>query len=171
MWVAVIFSLVFSSSFQLFGALFQYTDNQGNQHIVSDAELVPPRFAVTFRSLTMMVRCSVSFEENTGSGAQDRQRLEELKARGRDKNRRKVQPAASRGTLAEEEDDEAGLDATGKRSKRKPASPSSRPTPDQPFAPPPAHPVGCCSRSASSLSCLRCACFKGFLRYSPLLVA
>ena len=138
MWVAVIFSLAFSSSFQLLGALFQYTDNQGNQHIVSDAELVPPRFRRNVQILDDDGQVLGELEENTGSGAQDRQRLEELKARGRGqkKSKKKSSQRLLEELLAEEEDDEAGLDATGKRSNRKPASPSSRPTPDQPFAPP-----------------------------------
>ena len=83
MWTALALSLVVSAQLQVFGALFQYTDNQGNQHIVSDKDLVPPRYRRNIQILDDEGQILGELEQNTNANAGDNDHLERLKARGR----------------------------------------------------------------------------------------
>ena len=109
MWLTALLSLVVSTQLQLVGALFQYKDEQGNQHIVSDADLVPPRFRRNVQILDDEGQVLGGLDRNQGVKGQDDADLERLKQRGRgQKNSKKKssQRLLEELLYAEEENDE-----------------------------------------------------------------
>ncbi len=127
----ILASLIFSVNLQLFGSLYQYTDNQGNQHIVSDSELVPPRYQRSVKVLDDDGQVLGELRKDSQVKPSDEDHLERLKARGRGREKTDKRSARQRlGELLEEEKDETDpvLGGGAKRQKRRP----SEVTPDQP---------------------------------------
>ena len=83
MWTTAVLSFAISLQLQVVGALFQYTDNQGNQHVVSDKDLVPPRYLRNVQILDDEGQVLGELDQNTNANALDNDHLERLKARGR----------------------------------------------------------------------------------------
>ena len=105
--IPVLVGLLFSLNFQVLASLYQYTDNQGNQHIVSDAELVPPRYQRSVKVLDDDGQVLGELRENTQAAPSDLEQLERLKARGRGREKIDKKTARQRlGELLEEEDEE-----------------------------------------------------------------
>lgn len=124
MWLTALLSLSFSAQLQLVGALFQYSDAQGNQHIVSDADLVPPRFRRNVQILDDEGQVLGDLDQNNGVKGQGGTDLERLKQRGRGQknSNKKSSQRLLEELLYDEEAEEDGLgaiDSDAKRSKKK----------------------------------------------------
>ena len=138
MWTALALSLVISSQLQVLGALFQYTDNQGNQHVVSDKDLVPPRYRRNIQILDDEGQILGELEQNTNANAGDSEHLERLKARGRgQKNtKKKSNQRLLEELLYDESAEEHDLSGVAKRQSATPKTPASDSQTSQPFTPP-----------------------------------
>ena len=138
MWTAAIFSFAFSMQLQVVGALFQYKDNQGNQHVVSDKDLVPPRYRRNVQILDDEGQVLGDLEENSSANAQDSDHLERLKARGRGqkKSKKKSNQRLLEELLYDENAEETDLGGASKRKSAAPKMPVSDRRADQPFSPP-----------------------------------
>jgi hypothetical protein len=127
MWTHIALCLLFSVSIQPLASLFQYTDEVGNQHIVDDAELIPPRFRRNVSVLDDEGQVLGDLESNTGVSADNSRQLEGLKERGR--GREKSNKKSSRqllGELLQEEPDEFDELETGKAAPKSPKSRDSK---------------------------------------------
>ena len=143
MWLTALMSLAFSAQLQLVGALFQYSDAQGNQHIVSDADLVPPRFRRNVQILDDEGQVLGDLDQNSGAKAQAAGDLERLKQRGRGQKNSKKK--SSQRLLEEllydesaDEDDLGAADSGAKPSTKKSNSDKKR---VQPFKAPEGSPA------------------------------
>ena len=84
---------------QMLGALFQYTDQAGTQHIVSDADQIPPRYRKSVQVLDDEGQILGKLEKKAQNNPDDRAHLEALKNRGR--GQKKVDDATARRLLEE----------------------------------------------------------------------
>lgn len=138
MWTTAIISLSISLQLQVVGALFQYTDNQGNQHVVSDKELVPPRYRRHVQILDDEGQVLGELERDGAQNALDSDHLDRLKARGRGqkKSKKKSNQRLLEELLHDENAEESDLTGIGKgkRSAQKPTLTDA--VNDEPFTPP-----------------------------------
>ena len=138
--VTVLVSLLVSLHFQGLAALYQYTDNQGNQHIVSDSELVPPRYRRSVKVLDDEGQILGDLQESSEIAPSDAEQLERLRARGRGREKTNKKSARQRlGELLEEEEDEE--DSLMGRSQKRKKSRSETTSERQPFKPPTGSPA------------------------------
>jgi hypothetical protein len=117
---------------QVFGALFQYTDQAGTQHIVSDADQIPPRYRKSVQVLDDEGQILGKLQKQPQNSPDDRARLEALKNRGR--GQKKVDDATARRLLEqllEPEEEEEGIKESAKKSAPK-ASQNREPLPNVP---------------------------------------
>ena len=138
MWTTVVLSFSISLQLQVVGALFQYTDNQGNQHVVSDKDLVPPRYRRNVQILDDEGQVLGELEQNKNTNAQDSDHLERLKARGRGqkKSKKKSNQRLLEELLYDENAEESDLKGIGKRKSAAPKRPAREGQTTQPFTPP-----------------------------------
>jgi hypothetical protein len=133
-------SLVLSLQIHVVASLYQYTDNQGNQHVVSDSELVPPRYRRNVQVLDDEGQVLGELREQNQVRARDEDDLERLKARGR--GREKVGKKSSRQRLEElleEDEDEKDPMMGGQEKKKERRSAASSET--TPYEPPTGSPA------------------------------
>ena len=138
MWTTAVLSFALSAQLQVFGALFQYTDNQGNQHVVSDKDLVPPRYLRNVQILDDEGQVLGQLDQSTNENAQDNDHLERLKARGRgQKNpKKKSNQRLLEELLHDENAEERVVDGAQKGQSSPPKVPLSGNKGVQPFTPP-----------------------------------
>lgn len=121
MWTHLALSLLLSTQIQPLASFFQYTDEAGNQHVVDDAELIPPRFRRNVSVLDDEGQVLAELEETTGGSADNSRQLEALKERGR--GREKANKKSTRQLLGELLQEEPGEfdDVEGQTAAPKPA--------------------------------------------------
>ena len=86
-------TLLLSLQYQVFASLYQYTDDQGTQHVVVDAETIPPRYRKGVQILDDEGQVLGILRRQAVTGHDDSADLKALKerGRGREKNLPKAQ--------------------------------------------------------------------------------
>jgi hypothetical protein len=107
MWTHVALSLLLSAQIQPLASFFQYTDEVGNQHVVDDVELIPPRFRRNVSVLDDEGQVLAELDDNTGVSGDSSKQLEALKERGRGREKANKKSAGQLlDELLQEEPDE-----------------------------------------------------------------
>jgi hypothetical protein len=109
---ALLASIILSLQYQVVASLYQYTDDQGTQHVVTDAETIPPRYQKGVQILDDEGQVLGILRREAVAGHDDSSQLEALKrrGRGREKNNQNGRSAA----LIEAESADSDL-STGSR--------------------------------------------------------